>query len=183
MQTPIPRRFTVIDAMLLIASAALSLVLIRGYLASPSVRFSLSSVPSDQTVASLWRLATIISGVLAPLAVSLSLGLLILRLKAPRPALRRVFRQPGMIACSAAVTATTVVVVKVLCIAYFMNRMPNLQFLWLRRLSWNGEVVVVAWILLWLSGRWRSEAGWIDRAGRVLGTYWVISGVFFSYAF
>ena len=36
---------------------------------------------------------------------------------------------------------------------------------------------------LWLSGAWRPEPSWIDRAGRALGIYWILISVFFGWAF
>jgi hypothetical protein len=34
-------------------------------------------------------------------------------------------------------------------------------------------VVATAWLMLALSGRWRSEPSWIDRLGRIIGVFWV----------
>ncbi len=33
--------------------------------------------------------------------------------------------------------------------------------------------MIGAWVCLWLSGRWAAEPSWIDRAGRVLGLFWI----------
>ena len=33
--------------------------------------------------------------------------------------------------------------------------------------------VITSWLALLLSGRWRAEPSWLDRAGRVFGCYWV----------
>jgi len=185
MRNSIPRKFTLVDAMVLVAAIGVAFVLIREYLESLPFRRILLLVAHDPALSWLWRLGTVLSGILAPLAVSLSLALWILRFREPRPDLHRVFRQPGMVACSATVIETSVFVLKVLFSEYYVVRkgwmMPQLNQLWIIRLPWNGEVVAVAWILLWLSGRWRSEPSWIDRAGRVLGVYWVVSGVFFDY--
>jgi hypothetical protein len=30
-----------------------------------------------------------------------------------------------------------------------------------------------AWLFLALSGRWRAQADWIDRLGRILGAFWI----------
>ncbi|MFI5457030.1 MAG: hypothetical protein ACHRXM_16415 [Isosphaerales bacterium] len=185
MHTSIPRKFTLVDAMVLIAAVGVGFVLIREYLDNPLVRRVLWLVSHDWALSTLWRLGTVLSGMLAPLAVALSLALWILRFRQPRPVLRRVFRQPGMVACSAAVIETSMFVLKALFSEYYLfqkaGMMPQLTHLWIIRLPWNGEVVAVAWMLLWLSGSWRSEPSWIDRAGRVLGVYWVVSGVFFDY--
>ena len=36
-----------------------------------------------------------------------------------------------------------------------------------------GLAVTVAWSMLALGGRWRSEPSWLDRAGCLLGLAWV----------
>lgn len=36
-----------------------------------------------------------------------------------------------------------------------------------------GLAVACGWMLLLVSGRWRPERSWIDRAGRVLGWFWI----------
>ena len=33
--------------------------------------------------------------------------------------------------------------------------------------------VAAAWSLLFLSGRWRSDSGWLDRMGRLMGWFWL----------
>ncbi len=182
------RRFTLIDAMVLIAATALSLVLIREYVDYLQNRRILSVLTRDWSLASLWRWGTLLSGALAPLAVSLSLALWLLRLEKLKPSVRRLLRQPGMMASSAAVIATSLFLVKALFSQYYLSqasssRMLPLEGLWMVRLPWNGEVVAVVWLLLWASGSWRSEPSWIDRAGRALGVYWIVSGVFFDYLF
>ncbi len=185
MLTTAPRKFGIFDAMVLVAAPALSLVLIREYLDDPRVLRTVWGIPNDQSIASLWRLGSIYSGLLSPLAVSLSLALFILRLRQPRPDRRRLLRQPGMVASTTILIVTSVFLVKVLLSEYYFyharGMTPHLLSLWVMRLPWNGEVVAVAWILLWLGGLWHAEQSWIDRAGRVLGAYWIASGVFFNY--
>jgi hypothetical protein len=188
MRTVIARKFTVFDAMLLIAVTAVSLVLIRDYVHFLDGRRITWLLPRDWRLASMWRWATVWSGVLAPLAVSLSLAMWLLRLRKPRSKLRRLFRQPGMFATSAVVIDTSLFLVKALFSQYYLystSTTPVLAnfLLWIMRLPWNGEVVAVAWLLLWASGSWRNEPSWIDRAGRALGVYWIASGVFFDYLF
>ena len=36
-----------------------------------------------------------------------------------------------------------------------------------------GVSVAASWIFLLASGAWRSERGWVDRTGRVLGYFWI----------
>jgi hypothetical protein len=179
------RAFTLIDAMIVIAASALSLVMIRDYLNDERV-LRILSAPDVWSISQIWIRGCVYVGVLAPLAVSLSLALFILRLRRPRPEMRRLLRQPGMVASTATVIAGCLFVLKFL-LSYYLGA-PNrpiwtqpLYQLWMTRLPWSGEVAAAAWILLWLSGNWHSEASWIDRAGRALGVYWIVTGIFFNF--
>jgi hypothetical protein len=37
--------------------------------------------------------------------------------------------------------------------------------------------VIVAWATLGLTGRWRPEPSWLDRAGRAIGLFVTISAI------
>jgi hypothetical protein len=37
-----------------------------------------------------------------------------------------------------------------------------------------GQTVAVLWFALAVSGRWETDRGWIDRAGRILGVFWLV---------
>jgi len=37
-----------------------------------------------------------------------------------------------------------------------------------------GFAVAAAWLALWVGGWWHPAPTWVDRAGRVLGCYWVV---------
>ena len=39
-----------------------------------------------------------------------------------------------------------------------------------------GLAVAATWISLWISGRWRRSADWIDFMGRVVGVLWIVIG-------
>jgi hypothetical protein len=45
----------------------------------------------------------------------------------------------------------------------------------LLRLDLYSPAVAGAWLALVLSGRWRPEPDWIDRAGRAFGVCWIVS--------
>jgi hypothetical protein len=177
------RKFTLIDAMVLVAATALSLVMIRDYLNNERFRRILS-LPGDWRMSTLWLHGCAYVGVLSPLAVALSLALFILCLRKPRPEMRLLLRQPGMVASCGTVIAGSLFVLKVFFSSLAVDRpwgLVRLYDIWMMRLPWSAEVVAAAWILLWLSGNWQSEASWIDRAGRALGVYWVVTGIFFNY--
>ena len=36
-----------------------------------------------------------------------------------------------------------------------------------------GAAVASSWMLLLVSGQWRPERSWVDRAGRALGWFWI----------
>jgi hypothetical protein len=182
-----PRRFTLIDAMVLVAAVGVSFVLIRDYVQDSRIARALSAaLPDEWGAADLWRRATVYAGIISPLAVALSLALFVLRIRRPRPSLRQALRQPGMLASTVAVLGTGIFVAKVLLGEWYLYQTGTsmsrpLHWLWMMRLPWNGELVAVAWLLSWAGGLWRPEPSWIDRAGRILGAYWIASGVFCDY--
>jgi hypothetical protein len=92
-------------------------------------------------------------------------ALLVARLRRPRPALRRMACQPGFVACAA------------LCLATLLE--VDLSFLQLATIpapasiALPGAAVVASWTLLASLRLWRPEASWVDRAGRIVGAYWL----------
>ncbi len=95
---------------------------------------------------------------------AMTLIFFVLRLKRPRPAMRKLLRQPGTVACLA-------IVFGLVCVSgyldyfffYFKSHMHLTPFVGV------GGTVAVAWVILSLSGTRQPEAGWIDRIGRFLG--------------
>ena len=88
---------------------------------------------------------------------------LVIRLRRPRPPLRCLIRQPGMVAALAAVFGL-----------FWVTGWLHLMFP--DRMSSEtgaaiaaGGTVGVAWIVLSFSGWGLAEPGWIDRLGRLLG--------------
>ena len=41
-----------------------------------------------------------------------------------------------------------------------------------------GGGVAAAWTIQAIGGRWRPEPTWIDRAGRLLGAFWIVTTPF-----
>lgn len=108
---------------------------------------------------------------------------------AATPGLAEAMRQPGTVACAAASAVLLAGGLFVLSrYASMANpigsdrmnvlvHMPN-------DLAWGSHdwpvlesrippAVVSAWVTLALCGRWRAESSWIDRTGRVFGSFWV----------
>jgi hypothetical protein len=170
------RKFTLSDAMILVAATALALALMRhrGPLDIESQRLYINilnqlrdNILTISFVAAMWSLAG-----------------LVLRLRQPRPDVRFLTRQHGMVAFMAAAVVLAIrlinfgSVLSILVIdgAYFWPGMSALD--WdpelLRGIpSEIGCAVAAACIIQATGGRWRSEPSWIDRMGRILGIYWI----------
>jgi hypothetical protein len=139
-----------------------------------------------------------------PYLVTGTLAALAMRLRGPRPRLLRLLRQPGTVACVVALAA----LLPVLCRMagpwtggrffqftehvvgppggrehpdVFHGHPRYLSSAWGIVFSGNriGFAVAGAWFALFASGRWRSEASWIDRLGRAMGWAWIVLTVVF----
>jgi len=124
-----------------------------------------------------------------------SLVVLALRLRQPRPSVRRIIRQQGTVACFAALSMTLLTKTHQLVIwfpsPFFSEQLSNLSVgEWVWFLASGREepayVVGIAWIIFVLGRLVLREEGWIDRSGRVVGWSWIawgfwglILGVFF----
>jgi len=95
----------------------------------------------------------------------LTLAVPLIRLRRPRPPLRSILRQPGIVVCLIVIVATLVIV--------------DLEWIGIVRFSpWM--VWCLAVILLWpvlALPPWCAEPTWVDRLGRVVGLGWVIATV------
>ncbi|MFI5458398.1 MAG: hypothetical protein ACHRXM_23455 [Isosphaerales bacterium] len=102
---PLP---TILDAIVLVAAMAIALAMARGW---PSPRwcampaFAVYNGRPPSTARSLhYFFATRISWTI-PFAITFTAALLILRFRSPRPRFIRIARQPGAVACAAALVA------------------------------------------------------------------------------
>jgi hypothetical protein len=189
MRSSTPRRFTVLDAMVLISATGISLLPIRhfyweGWQATEQIR-----------QCSFWELAWFINETLAPLALALGFALGLLRLRNPRPRLRRLARQPGTAALLCINIYTLLELFITMEYVYFDQHvrsslapyplsemlLDQLQPLTVRLTCRLGTVVGAAWIVLWLGRSWRAEPSWIDRAARAMGIYWLLSMAMFGW--
>jgi hypothetical protein len=105
---------------------------------------------------------------LMPSILALCICLLALRLRHPRPRRwRRIWSQPGMLACA------VIILVAIESLAIFTlqhsaalgsRTLPVFTEMW--PVEQTGTAIVIVWATLGLTGRWRPERSWIDRAGR-----------------
>ncbi len=187
------RRFSLLDGMILIAAAGVGLAPLRWLdgLFSGDMIGLLTNQPgwSLDLLDQVFELFLIVC---LPITASLSLAVLALRLRRPRPRWRLLARQPGLVACLAAIgglaTGLVYTVFNVLSVARMMIVSPtSLPYAsqpmnWITTFAWAGPLpagfaVAVAWATQALVGRWRAEPSWVDRLGRLVGCGWMALGV------
>ena len=123
---------------------------------------------------------------LIPIAAPWTFLLLVLRMRPPRPRWRQIWRQPGMAACLAVLVGWCWSLLAVL-LAFNATHVarPNrtlTQFHWTQKylsdgvFMYVGLAVAAVWAHLWISGRWRRSADWIDFMGRIVGALWIAIG-------
>ena len=190
------RRFTLLDAMVLIAATAVGFSLARTY-SLAVLNNELRPYPFIPRV-----LLTVWVYILAaiPVTAMWSIAVFGLCLRRPRRPLRQLARQPGFVANGA---VTLVSLVRLGGFLTLMARTIGNRFYTLSlgvsdafsvTVSYPGPVntatvynsayfastafgistaVAAVWLLLAVSRRWRSQPDWLDRLGRALGVYWV----------
>jgi hypothetical protein len=157
------RRFTMLDAMILVAFTALGMALSWRMSYETQLRFDSLVFRGTYQV--------------FPYLAAMSFGLLVLSIRQPRPAFRRWVTQPGPIACavvSLALAATAAVTCRWIALPGGPSMNFSFLFVWISN-SRDAPVYSVAgaWAVLALLGRWRARASWIDRAGRLLILGWL----------
>jgi hypothetical protein len=196
MRTSQNRRCTLLDVMALVAATAIGLSLTRTY-SLEALNNNLEHYPFIPRI-----LLTIWEAILAvlPVPAMWSIALFGLRLRRPHPPLRWLVRQPGFVAAGAVTLVGAIRLAGFLALIArtLGNHVYTLGALFdafAMTVSYRGPVnvatvyntayfassafgtstaVATAWLLLAVSGRWRSEPVWLDRLGRGLGTFWIV---------
>lgn len=182
-----PRKFTILDGMILVAAIACGFALRRAVLDS----FHGFWVMQDESwligiwvmLDESWLIRNVrgLSCAATPFLTMLTPTVLLLRLCRPRPRRIELFRQPGMVACCASILPLVV------CLARFalacLKRstsgddpfeLVNAAIDFQSEGYSVGLWVLGAWLALALSGRRRAERSWIDRLGRTIGVGWLM---------
>jgi hypothetical protein len=170
------RRFSIADAMILIVATSIGIVLVRAIL--PNILAGIMSIVADfahppkqgaSATVDAWLVALLAA---SPLLAAWTVALLLLHLRRPRPHLNCMLRQPGAVACVIATLGMA------FCATWVIP-------MWVRgdsallvalRFVYHGDVgvaVLGGWAVLVLSGRWRPEPSWLDRAGRIIAVTWI----------
>ena len=180
---PIPvercRPFSLGDAMIFVAAAAVGLALVQGSGMFALLWSNLRALPFGMLPGwSAWwvyltktnrggteTIVLLASNVMVAFLMPLTVAYLIARLRRPRPALRRLWWQPGMIASEAWLVTFG--------LGAFLEigQPPGLRKVWF---AFALVPLPLSWVVLALSGRWRREPGWIDRLGVGLGIGWCL---------
>jgi hypothetical protein len=176
-----PRRFHMIDAMIVVAATAAGIAWGRTDLIATvqarviptgnvfSGRMHTRPVKFADRVNTFRRWALRLLG-------CWTLAVLMVRLRSPRPRRFRLMCQPGMLAVT---TATTYAVVGAagFLLAFLIRARykPTWSDYAGQAIDLNGtaKAIAAAWLILALSGRWRPERTWIDRLGCLIGLAWI----------
>ena len=190
------RRFRLLDAMILVAATALGFAITQwiGHATDGEVSWGALREEFRECVdqytgkvclgvtqeAAILGLMT--AWLIMPLAAMWTLALIPIRLLGPRPRLRRLARQPGIVAtCAAGVT----IVFLGLCVmvAALLAEPAVIDLLsvstsgaWFCAPMFVGWSVLISWTSLLVGRRWRAEATWVDRMGRAAGLCWIVTG-------
>lgn len=200
------RRFTLLDAMVLLAATAVGLTMAIKY-GEPdlgkNVLFRYEVGDDDRpffplrpwggwTVTMAFYYSPRGTQILPPFLVAWSVATLALRMVRPRPGLRDLLVQPGVVACVVGIAATgvgiaTMIQENVRVIVVFESDEGEPPFDGVRTspfyildrafpiaAPYAAFGMIVAWGILGVSRRLKPEPTWIDRFGRAIGVLWVV---------
>jgi hypothetical protein len=154
------------DALALIAAVAVGFALARqAFSEHPLVRLGKSEAPGFRVAFTVEMIYVIAMCCVA----ALTLALLILRLRSPRPSLLALLHQPGIHVGLNLITLLFAGGLGVL----LTDELPSLRAVVLTVPFYNGIFLPFWWLSLWGSGYWSREPGWLDTTGLILGACWI----------
>jgi hypothetical protein len=152
-----PRRFTLLDSMILVAAVAVGAALNR-------TLFSIGGV-DHSTKGPLGATAIFVGLYISPCwLVPFTLAALALRIRGATPPVRLAFRSPGMAGCLAALPGLLIA-----------NAAPAWMRMGIIRSLEVGASIVGAWFVLAALGYWQEDRDWVDRLGRLVCLGWLAS--------
>ncbi len=178
------RRLTVLDLVTLVAASAVGLGVTRTLWDFFLGEYFYRPISGWTTVAVFARAPETVL-VLIPLATTWTFTLPLLRLRRPRPPLRRLPLQPGTAAWGAAILVLAVTQLGFLskcAVEVFVTGATDFavrsfsDFFLIEITPSTGLIacaILTAWMMLAVTGLGRPERSWIDRMGRVLGVLWI----------
>lgn len=186
------RRFRLLDAMILVAATVVGFAFVGGIAAMTNGGLSWSSLYEEVAIlmkgqareGAFWRAIVIGAEAMthfSPVVAMWGLALIPISLIGPRPRWRRMARQPGLTAVSA--MALAVALIGMPCVVLGMAfgieayAYSSADGIWVISPMLIGMGVLTAWMTLLVGRRWRAERSWIDRLGRAIGAFWIISAM------
>jgi hypothetical protein len=166
------RRFTILDAIVLVAAMAPGLAVLR----ARGLEFW---APRGGGLQLVLDYAYLLLLAIRPFLMGLSSAALILGLIRPRHEARLLFRQAGMAASAAATLGMAADILPYLAFKaiarWITGGGDNFVLAFLRvQYAWSIPVAIEgAWAALALGGRWRRGRGWVDGLGIRLGVAWI----------
>jgi hypothetical protein len=172
------RRFTLLDALVLIAALAVGFAWASHWRHSDSAGMAYPGEEGGPVLMHRIEVAAWWAWGLSHCAAAVTIALVALRLRGPRMPLGELAREPGTVACTAVLLAAVAdVCSKLNYLAYWAtgdrkeNPFSYIDIALTPRSEFLG--VAAAWSVLAACGLWRPQPGWIDRAGACLGIYWL----------
>jgi hypothetical protein len=152
--------------MILVIACAVALAITKHV--DPFAFFPQTILLSSDLIVELW-----IEKWILPMLISLVVAFLVIRLRRPRPPLRRLRRQPGSIVLALGVFATFVVGLLGLVRSLSLELRPSEM---LREATTLGGMLILgSWLTLIFSGRFRCSPDWIEQVSILLGSCWIVT--------
>jgi len=174
MSNSLSRKFTLLDAMILIGATAV------GFACARTVESCVNAFYIFLNPNILWlrfHVGTCAAGVF--LAIW-SVTLLALDTRWRFAGIRHSLQQPGTTACAtSSLIVLSILSAKALWAAAHRSRAFHLTS-WADTGQWGPQVggaIVAAWLVLAACERWRAAPDWIERAGRAIGIGWIVLGI------
>lgn len=185
MSDPSARKFNIVDMFVIVAATALGMVPL-----STLVKYGQFFNSKKLSNPGIWTWADWLNAIevlqifSVAFLTSWTLALIPIRLRAPRPARRQLWCQPGLTACST--VAITIVAFSPHAFFAWKRWGPPLSYMLLYKIiydvaAYGGFSVGAIWMILALGDLWCSEASWIDRSGRVIGSIWIMLSIYLSW--
>jgi hypothetical protein len=194
MPKPIARSFRMSDGLLLMLATGVGLLVASDALGRNRywIEEAWEGLQSpDAGWDGLWELREYGYRIFRPILLAWTAAIVVLRLRRPRPSRRRLWRQPGFVACFAVTFALAfwwagLAVPIVLATAGELSQAtePDRFREWIEYPAWAWDqhqteafdpalAIGVACLASRAVGRPRPEPSWIDRAGRLMGAIWL----------
>jgi len=174
MYKPLSRKFTLLDAMILIGATAV------GFACARAVESWINAFYAFLNPNILWlrfHVGVCVAGVF--LAIW-SVTLLGIGTRWTLAGIRRSLQQPGTTACAAStLIVLSILSAKTLWAASHRSRAFH-PASWADTGAWGPQVggaVAIAWLVLAACERWHTAPDWIERAGRGIGIGWIALGI------